>query len=198
MRDGRLYGHQIPGMLDLYDFSYLLVEGEVRQSPNGAGALEEFYHGRWCSVSFGSRGCTWAEFDHFLCVVEVRTPIRIRRTKSPEESARDLVSLWHYWSDKLWEEHRSHKTFNSEPHRVLMMKPCLVARVAKELDGIGWDKASAVASHFPDVLSMVSAPPSEWEKISGQGTTKNGRQRPGIGKLTAERIYRELRGKEKR
>jgi ERCC4-type nuclease len=183
MRTGRLHGHQLPGMTGHYDFCYLIVEGIVRRNPEN-GLLEMGVSGSWREVTVGSSRFMADTLEHFLCTTEL-TQVTVRRTSGARESAEQLVSLYHYWNNKLWSEHKSLKVIYTPPNPVVACGELpLVRRWAKELHGVGYEKSMAVADRFGSGRVLACAPVQEWVKI------------PGIGMGIAERAVKEICGED--
>jgi DNA integrity scanning protein DisA with diadenylate cyclase activity len=63
---------------------------------------------------------------------------------------------------------------------VLLTRPSLVRRVAKELPDIGWERSFTIEQRWPTVREMVNAPADDWVKLEG------------IGKGIASKIDQEL------
>ena len=183
MRTGRLLGHQLRNMVNHYDFSYLIVEGVVRRNPDN-GLLEQGTRGGWSPVTLGNGQFMYEEYDHFLCSTEL-SPVKVRRTGGPRESADTLVSLFHYRTNKLWSEHKSWRVIYTPPNPVVVSGELHLVRLwAKDLHGIGYEKSAAVADQFKTGRRMALAPVSEWLLI------------PGVGETIAERAVREIMGGE--
>lgn len=183
---GRFAGHQLPGLVQMYDHPYLVIEGLWRPDPR-SGILQTRAGKTWVDVGRGARRWMYRDIEHWLTTMEVRGGITVRRTATSEESAQLIQALYGWWQKGL-DNHRSHLVL-SQAHSItrannrdaaLLSKPTLVRRIANELEGIGWDRSAAVAAHFPTVLDMVLADLSEWTKIKG------------IGKTTATRVIASL------
>jgi len=178
--DGRFSGGQLPKLLADYDVVYLIVEGAWR--PGKEGTLERLGRGGWQTVVLGTRVWMYRELDGWLTSIETMAGVRLRRTESERETAAVILNLYHWWTDKEWEDHRSHLAFDRSD-RPTLVRPSLAIRVAKELSGIGYDKAGAVARHFHgSVREMVLAVEDQWQEVAG------------IGKILSQRIVRELNG----
>lgn len=171
---GRLAGHQLPGLTDLYTHRWLVIEGAYR-----VGRLSEQIEIRtgtqWQPV-FSSLG-----FDRALLTLELRGGLRVKRTVDEAETAHFLDALHGWWTMKDFAEHRSHLALHLPPDRAVFVKPPLVQRVAAILDGIGFTKAHAVARHFRSVRDLVDASEEQWRQI------------PGIGTKLATRLHQSLR-----
>ena len=79
------------------------------------------------------------------------------------------------------EAHSSLKKFYTSPMSpVLLTRPSLVRRVAKELPDIGWERSLTIEQRWSTVREMVNAPADEWIELEG------------IGKGIASKIDQEL------
>lgn len=178
IQDGRLSGHQLPGLLRQFDAVWLIVEGLWR--PGTDGLLELHTRGRWAPLELGRRRYQYREPDNYLTTLEIKAGIHVKRTANRDETARAVANLYRWWTDKSWAEHRSHLSLHRPSDSSLLVPPPLRRRVARELDGVGHEKSAAVMGHFKTTRAMVNAPESEWVKIAG------------IGKTLARRITAEL------
>ncbi len=184
---GRLVGLQIPGMVEAgYEFIWLAVEGYYRPEPV-SGVLQEWKEdkrtgrGFWGDIRLGRNGrYMWRDLENWLTTLELFTGIRVRKTHSPLETAQMCVGLWRY-SQKEWKDHRSHLNFHhSGPGTVIFHKPNIVMRMAKELDGVGWERAMEVSQRFKSPADMCNATVGKWMEI------------PGIGDTIAKRVWSEI------
>jgi len=181
IHSGRFSGHQLPGMLALYDFPWLIIEGIYQSNPE-TGLLEEPYRGGWRTVRVGTTEFMHRQLENFLTTLELRA-IRWRHTSSPRDTCQSILNLYHYFVDKEWSGHHAHLHFHNAPDPTgIVTMPSLIRRVAKEFNGIGWERSKAVANRFHSVLDMVNAPVSEWAKL------------PGIGTGIANKVVKEVRG----
>jgi ERCC4-type nuclease len=183
LRTGRFAGHQLPGLLKVYDWCYLFVEGILRANPE-SGILEESGYHAWVPVQLGSSGFAYRDLDGHLTTLECRAGacFRIRRTDTKQASAVAIANLWHYWNDKEWDEHRSHLALNLTSEYGWIVKPGLLRRMAAQLTGIGWEKSGAISHRFGSVREMVNAEEKDWVEI------------PGVGKKLSHRIVAALKG----
>lgn len=177
---GRLMGHQIPGMLAVYGERYLVVEGQWRANP--AHGMVELKKGKgWYILKHGRRTYSASGVWNFLNSLDMMAGVRIRSTSSPTDTVRLVAALFHWWS-KEWTEHRS---ISGHSYSMLtgarLYRPSLKRRIAAELPGIGSKRSADAAKHFDTIIDMIMAEEKEWLEIDG------------IGKVTAHRIYEELR-----
>lgn len=182
--DGRFAGHQLPGLLSVYDRVWLVVEGRFYpEFSTGLLRAETGNRGRSKELFLGSRRTMYRDLDHWLTSMEVRAGLRLRRTRDRRETARVIADLWG-WFQKDWSEHKSHLALHEEtPDRAIFVRPSLLRKVAAQLEGVGWQKSQMVAQKFKTVENMMNASVEQWKEI------------PGIGKVLAERCYASLRGK---
>ncbi len=183
LKSGRLVGHQAIQMRQQYDYCYLLIEGVYRVNEYNQVEIP-IGRSRWSSISRG-RGSflLYSDLSKWLTGFELGSGFFLRRSAHLQESALLIGSLADYWS-KPWDEHRTMNQFHSGQvlRGVGLEAPSLVRRVAKELDGIGWEKSKAVEAVFGTVMDMVDGGVKDWMKVEG------------IGKKIAERVVRDLRG----
>lgn len=189
--DGRFVAHQLPGLLETYDRTYLVVEGRLRPDRN-TGILQKLRGERWCDIAKGGRYFTYADLEHWYNSIEEQAQVRVVKTYDEWETARWVVAR-HSWYQKEWEAHAALKQFHvPPPPGALFIKPSFLRRVAKEFPEIGWDRSQPVAAYFGNVFRMVTAAAEEWAKIV-VGEDKNGHQLT-IGRNRAQKIYNALRG----
>lgn len=181
--DGRFAGHQLPGLVENYARIWLVVEGAYTVD-HSTGLLVSRRGRRLEPVACGTRQFMYRDLSNWLTTIEIKTGIRIRRTSGRVETARVCADLHSWWTNKAWDEHRSHLAFDEPfPDHVPLVRPNLVRRVAKELVGIGWKKSGAVAGKFTSVRAMCRAREKDWIEIEG------------IGEGLAGKIVAELDGK---
>ena len=177
---GRLSGHQLIGMLNVYNVAYLVVEGVHRPNPE-TGLLEIYRGGKWRPVDMGSRRFMARDMWAFLQTLEIVTGIHTWHTCTEKETVQWIGSLHYWWTHKDYDEHRGHLQAHTL-NEVELTKHSLVRRVAAQLKGVGWERAKVVDERFKSVDAMVEAEPNDWAKLKGIGD-----------KLSAS-IYVELKG----
>lgn len=177
---GRLSGHQLIGMLNTYNVSYLVVEGEHRPNPF-SGLLEVQKRGRWVPMDLGSRRFMARDMWAFLSTLEIVTGIHTWHTCTEKETAQWIGALHYWWTNKEYEEHRGHLQAHTQ-NQVELVKHTLVRRVAATLKGVGWGRAKTIDGVFGSVAEMVDASIETWGSIEG------------IGEKLSVSIWTELRG----
>lgn len=186
-QSGRLT-QQLEAMLLCYQDIWVVVEGVYRRGKSG---IVEVPMGKgWEPLTFSEtkvqlnpKQVMYREVESLILTLEERGGARIRKTRSKLETGQFIGDLYHWWTSKSLEDHRSHlRLRTNDADQALLVKPSLCRQVAALLPGIGWKKSGVVSSYFPSVRAMVMAPADEWKKIQG------------VGKLMAERIDKELGG----
>ncbi len=178
---GRFAGHQLPGLVKEYDVIYLIIEGLWKADKEGL--LEVPYGKRWRVVNLGRRYFMWRDFSLWLTSMESMGGLRLRFTRDRKDTVAVIRTLYKWWTDKEWGEHRSHMVANKSSS-VLGIKHSLRRRIAAQLPGIGEGRSKDVADHFGDTSAMLEF--FVEEGVQGWTAIK------GIGPKTAERIIKEL------
>lgn len=169
LMSGRLNGHQLPGLLNTYKFSWLLVEGQYKVDDDGVLLVPR--KGGWAPMSHGRQRFMAASLESWLLTVSLRGGIRIMHTRNDEHTARWLHALYQWWS-KPWEKHTGHLALDEaipERDAMILTGTTLVQKVAAQLPGVGYTRARAVSKAFPTILSMACAPVQQWRAIPGIG-----------------------------
>jgi len=167
--DGRFAGHQLPGLVENYARVWLVIEGPYSVDYT-SGLLVHRRGKRVQPIVLGTRQFMYRDLSNWITTIETKTPVRVRRTSSRVETARFCADLHSWWTNKTWNEHRSHLAFDEPlPDNGLLTRPSLCRRVAKELPGIGWVKSGTVSGHFRTVLELALAEEKDWREIDGVG-----------------------------
>jgi ERCC4-type nuclease len=176
---GRLSGHQLIGMLKLYDVVYLLVEGLWRVDPNSGLLMRVDGKGSWRYLKIGARRFMAREVFKYINTLQMKAGVIYRRTASIYETAEWLQSDYAWWQ-KSWEDHRSHLQWQRPVETPMLVKPGMVERVSSQVEGVGWDKARSLGKEFKSVRELLEASPKRLAKVKG------------IGKKLSEKIHKEL------
>lgn len=175
----RFTGYQVPGLLDTFDWVYVVVEGLWKRQPsNGIG----IYHGReWRNFNTGNRSYTYRELCKRVNSLSILGNIRVIFTASQTDTIELILSLHEWWSEGF-HHHKTLSTFYSKPpEKVSFKPPSLFRRMMKEVDGLGWERTKLLEEKYPSVQSLLQASEKELAQI------------PGIGKVVAREIYHSLR-----
>ncbi len=170
------------------DILVLIVEGKLRPNPRD-GLLETLSWGV-DSRTFRRRlfyqptkpAITYSRFDQYLTELDYLAGIIVKRAQSVQETANIIKALWDNFQTPPSKHQSLHQIYSAPTDKILLTRPGLVQRVAKELHGIGWARSRAVAGRFKNVRGMVNASADTWQEVEG------------IGKKTAESVVRELDG----
>lgn len=177
MTSGRLCGHQLPGLLSCYNYIWIIVEGIWRTSPTD-GLIQMYTHTGWKDYNHDHRFHKTSYIIKYLLSLSIMGNVRIWFTTSPKETVQFVTSLYSWWNDKEYEEHTS--LMQEHEPEINFIKPSLLKRLAKELEGIGKKKAKLVDNKFGSPLEMCLADEKTWQEI------------PGIGKKLACKIVESL------
>lgn len=202
MRSGRLSGHQLPGLLDTYTFTYLIVEGVWRigdtgqlQVPRRTGKNKY----AWYDLKHGSRSVLYREVDHYLATLTHHCNIIVHHTDRERDTAAFIASRYKYFNLKEWHQHSSHmEIYAPTPvDRSSMWSrrtPTFEEKIAAQLPGVS-KGAFDVAKHFKSGRDMANAEVSDWEKVRVSVKAKGGMKKHKIGKTRAKRIFDAWRGR---
>lgn len=185
-RSERLQGHQLPGMALHYQQVWVVVEGFFKVE-DGIVMVPAGYHA-WKPLPCGGPTVTFRELFGRVLTLQSKTSVRVQWTDGKKETASWLNQLYRWW-EVGWDQHASHVGFAEVPGAGAAMikwdrsNPRHIVRLmAKELAGVGWEKAANIAGQFNSASAMVQASQKEWEAV------------PGIGPVLAKRIVKVLQG----
>lgn len=159
---GRLAGHQIPGLLETYDYVWLIVEGTFPASADGRIRLRGPRRALYVSDVLG-----------YLTSLEIQAGVKVKRTVDTAGTAAEIARLYRWWQ-KPWDHHTSLKVVHRPAETLDLRRDSEQVkrkrRVAMALStGIGWARSAAVAKRFDSVLDMIVSSPTEWTEIDGIG-----------------------------
>ena len=155
----RFQAHQLPGMLQSYQWPCLIVQGEYREAADGL--IEK-------GVQYGHRmnwfrhpsPMTYQRLEGTLLTLTFATGFRVFNTRDEISTARLVAHLYRWWS-KPWSGHQSHKVMaQAEGTGAVLTDPWFNrARhfselVALQVPGLGQKRATAAARHFGSVRAM--------------------------------------------
>lgn len=182
LHSGRFVGHQLPGMKQDYEESWLLIQGEYR-CERGTGILQipRGPKGTWVDAGRAHRRMMFRDLQAWITTFTIVAGIHVWRTRNRTETAQTVLGLYRWWR-KGYKEHHGWRGFDRSGAPTFVVDPPLVRRVAKELEGVDWVRSAAVADHFKTVFDMVLADEKEWESIDG------------IGRIISKRVVKEIRG----
>lgn len=187
--DGRLIHQAQICKENQIDVFVVIVEGRVHRNPDD-GLLEvpvwginprtlrraEIYQPVRPTISY-------SRFDQFLTELTYLAGIIVKRSENVHETADIIQALYTNFQTPPGKHNSLHQIY-TRPNRdgVLLTRPGLVRRISKEFLGIGWERSRAVAERFKTVRELANADVKQWREIDG------------IGKVTAEKVVREING----
>ncbi len=180
---GRLSGHQVPGMLEMYYRSYLIVEGWWKENACD-GELLVRRGKNWGKLDRGGRRFSAQGIWNYLNSIEMMGGVIVRQTRDIRDTAY-LIKTIHTWWQKPWDGHSAHLQMHKQGPTTAGMgikRPTLLRRIAAELPGIGWLRSISVEREFGTVENLMLANVDDLLRIEG------------IGKVTAKAVYEALHG----
>ncbi len=185
LRSGRLCGHQLPGMRDAYDFSYLLVEGELLYDKKGQ-LLRRAGRRRTKAIP-GSMGVN--EYLKRVLVLHLRGGLNPWHTITRQDTLKFIETLYRVWNDCDLDQHGSHLAIYQAPPLV----PISPTRMALSAwPTIGFRTSKAVEDAFGSVAKAATATEAQWAAI--EIVTDKGQKRR-LGAKDAARIVEFLKGR---
>ena len=176
---GRFASNQLPGLVNYYDQAWLLMHGRYRASVTGT--LDIFKKDRWERYPYKpDRART---LEAWLLTVQIKAGCRVTCVDDEQAAVHWLASLYHWWTDKEFEKHHSHRSlYQDRPRDASLLSSVwsgrqdpdtLLRRMSKELPKAGWQRSLAIEKHFNgsirDFITALSEPGYRWDKIEGFG-----------------------------
>lgn len=179
--DTNRFNMQRAGMKMMNAVSILIVEGHWK--PHENGLLMEGFSGGMSFGFFGGRGRhqMYAKLRRYLFSVSLAGVI-VCYTRDPFHTAYD-INEWYQYFQKDWDKHTALMEMQKVAIPTLTdVKPPLVRRWARDLDGIG-DKLSAEAARvFKTPIALATADEQRWLRV------------PGVGVKQAQKIVKAVQG----
>lgn len=205
MNDERFTGFQLEKLLKDYHYTFVVIEGVYRPSIDGfievCQPVKDRFRNEsdkvmtWRPLYEGSKGrrTLYSQLEGHINTLRLKagTPnagFLVVNTTDALHTTWAVANLYR-WFSKPWQEHQSHIGFY-DPASLFRGKSSFEMRLAMQIDGIGVDRANLISKAFPGVEGVTS--PLEQMMAA---TEKDWNAVDGIGKLGAERIYRQLHGR---
>lgn len=182
LRSNRLQGHQIHE-LQVYDFRFLLVEGQWHHDDEGFVTLRSGFKD-WSRAAGSFRA---AELDKTLLGLVLRAGVVVKETHTRRETVRWIESLYRNFTDVEWEDHTSH-TGIYRPTAALY-KPSGFCNFMAGIPSLGLKRGKAVEAFFRNPTTGKASPR---RAVAARADTW--REIDGIGSKVAEQIDRFLEG----
>lgn len=170
MRSQRFSGHQLPGLQRTYDRIWLITEGIWRTGEEGV--LETFMGG-WRPVSLGKQPIMASDLESWVLTQVIRGGLQHQHCSTRKDTIRFLSVLFHWWTNKDLDGHRSHQAiYLPPPDRAMLIEPSVFLKVASCLPNVGWEKAAALERYCKGSLKkLVSMSVKELQDVEGIGKT---------------------------
>jgi ERCC4-type nuclease len=163
---------QLAGMCDMYDYVFLVVEGDYRVLPDGSIVLAADSKGKKWAVPRGT--ITNAQLQGLKNTLLMRAGIPTETTRNANATIEYIRRLYLWGTTKAWEDHTSHLSVSPkeqwEPQRdsILYVKKTAVRHTAERWPGVSRVRADKLSKHFADVVACVNAPMKQFQKILGK------------------------------
>jgi len=189
LRTGRLQGHQLLGMRGaapdeptLYDFCYLLIEGELLYDANGRLLRRSGVR------SAKPLGMTIGEFYKRLHVLHLCGGLNWHVVANRRDTIQWLSSLYHVWTDTDLDKHKSHLAAYVPPSLVPLSQ---FRRTVGSLPGVGARVSQAAERAFGSVDKAITATVDAWADLE---TTDDEGKKRRLGNSVANKIKEAIHG----
>lgn len=185
MESGRLSGHQLPGLVNNYDYVYILIEG-LWQADKTTGILMEWKRGRWKQYGYGRKAYMTSYIWGYLNSLILFGNVIIQETGNKHQTGLWVDGLYNWW-EKEWDSHSSYERCEGSCHMgskgIGFTRPNLVHKVAMCFDGVGWDRGKKIGEMFGSVREFIDG----YERIV---------EIKSIGKKVVKNIEKQLYGSD--
>jgi hypothetical protein len=145
LTSGRLQGHQLPGMHNTYDRSWLIIEGDWQHDAQGRVTV---WKGKGTRKPLRGAGDAVDLEKRILCL-ETRGGIRTRICPTRRDTLRFLCALYRFWTDKALDEHRSHLALHAPDLDRGLRIPISDFRAAvAQFPGVGYETSAVMEREF--------------------------------------------------
>jgi ERCC4-type nuclease len=205
MRTKRLSGHQLPGLLKLYGSVSIVLEGVWRVGNSGCIETRQWDRQRkkyeWSTLYLGNNPILFEEMDHHLATLQNKRHVVVAYTGDSKQTVAWIVSRYHWWNKKLWDQHRSDEAIYTDytpingAGKKVSFHFRTVPDVEKMVAQIGVDHmAMDLAKAFPTMEKLVQASVEDIAKVAVGQRGKKGARTVMFGEARAQKIYNRLRG----
>ncbi len=176
----RYVAHQRPGMLAMYDKSFLILEGMWR--PNEHGILMEGFNGGggWKECRYRTQRVMYSKLRRYLFSIQLSGVI-VLYSRDILQTARDITEAYH-WFQKRWADHTALLQVQKLAIPTLEGTPSLVREWAARLPGVGVKHSMEAERMFRTPIKLARADERDWLKLAG------------IGVPSAQRIVKAING----
>lgn len=160
--DKRFRGKQFPAMLESYDYSYLIIEGNARPDRRSGLLMSGQYE-----AGHGPRAVMYGSYKKFLNTLAVKGRVFLEPTFGFEETLWTVAAIYE-WYQKSWASHHSaFEVEETQPDALIFTERTMKRQIAAQLPGVGWARSRQVSEAFPSVKAMINATEAEWRAALG-------------------------------
>jgi ERCC4-type nuclease len=194
LRSGRLAGHQMLGLTGedkVYDYAWLLIEGEWRIGSHGETLLphKRMYRTVWEPARGGMLA---SEMEKRILTLELLGGIRVRHTRDRASSLHFISALYRWFTDTTMDRHTTHLV-DHEPLGLIKLSD--FRRAVMKWPGVGLRFSKSVEQHFAgSIRAAANADAQEWSGIVHYDQKQNKSRRFGI--KAAEAVVKFCRGEK--
>ncbi|HKB80740.1 MAG TPA: ERCC4 domain-containing protein [Thermoanaerobaculia bacterium] len=183
LRSNRLMGHQVPGLVEMYQRPWLLTEGIWKEGPDGEFQV---YLGSWQTFSAGSRTVRMSDIEGWILSTVQLGGLAYWHCALQTDTARFIAGLHRWWCEKTFAEHRSHLVvYHPPPDRALFTEPSDFVKMVSCIPKVGWTRA----------LAIEKATSGSFRALMGM-SMKDLQGIEGVGRQIAENIRLTLHGRQ--
>lgn len=170
---GRLAGHQLPGMVEKYDRSYLYVYRDFTRLEAFKRATSSHNYmihknGQKVPLKQGTTEVTDQSDMSFQLSCAEFFNVTVKMFSSKEAVARAMWMTYKYWQKPYTKHGTGGVVYNSATAGWTGRVSPLV-KMAATIPGVGADRARAIAKEFDSLEDMINAGVARWSRIDGIG-----------------------------
>jgi ERCC4-type nuclease len=171
LETGRLVGHQLPGLLKTYDYTWIVIEGTWRHDAEGR-IIGFAGQGHWrvLSTRISADALEKRLLSLQLCAggaaESTRRPV-VRFVDARRDTLRFVAALYRWWTDQALDAHKSALQVYRAP-AALTLSP--FAEVVRGLPHVGVKKALELDRYFGGDFARAfgRATREDWQAVLGE------------------------------
>lgn len=178
--DDSRYVQQRTGMAQMYDKSFLIVEGHWK--PHEQGFLMEGFNSgtSWGFCKYRTSRVMYAKLYRYLLSVSMSGVVVIY-SRDLQQTAYNICECFHYFQ-KPWDQHTALLDTRKLAIPTLNGRPSLVRLWASDITDVGVKISIEAERLFKTGFALANSDESAWMRL------------PRVGAKTAMQIIREIRG----
>lgn len=164
IRSGRLADPQLPGLRSMYEYSWLVVEGQWRHDDQGQIVTYKGQQG-WAPIRGGMKA---AELEKHVLTFELCGGLHTRFTNTRKDTIRFFCTLYRWWTDIAQDKHTSHLALQNLPSIVQLSD---FRQAICKWPGVGLRTSKAIEDRFRgldgygSITDAVMASSDQWAEI---------------------------------